>query len=80
MFYLFLKTVRVFEFRQISETSDVTATDAYPVEDVHHLLDWLLLKNVYSTYNLKDGFYQITLEQELRLLTVMWLLQYTTLS
>ena len=68
------------DFRALN---NVTVTDAYPMEDVRNTLDWLATKKIYSTFDLKDGFYQVELDVGSRPLTavrtVLGLLQYTRL-
>lgn len=63
--------------------SNVTITDAYPMEDVNNVLDWLSSKKMFSMFDLKDGFYKFKLGEEPRPLTamktVLELLQYTNL-
>ena len=68
------------DFRALN---DATVTDSYPMEDMRHVLDWLSSKKVLSTFDLKDAFYQVELEdsskQPTAIRTVVGLLQYTRL-
>lgn len=68
------------DFRALN---DATVTDTYPMEDVRNVLNWLAGKNVFSTFDLKDGFFQVELEEESKPLTairtVLGLLQYRRL-
>ncbi len=61
----------------------MTETDVYPMEDMKTTLDWLSSKKLYSTLDLKDGFFQVPLEEDSRPLTairtVCGLFQYTRL-
>ena len=60
-----------------------TVTDTYPMEDVRNTLDWLAGKKDFSTFDLKDGFFQVELDASSKPLTairtVLGLLQYTRL-
>jgi len=49
------------DFRRLN---DMTVTDVYPIEDMKATLEWLASKNIYSVFDLKDGFYQIVLDEE----------------
>eukprot|EP00171_Calliarthron_tuberculosum_P002219 IDg2219t1 len=68
------------DFRSLN---NVTVTDAYPMEDVRDTIDWLARKRIFSAFDLKDGFYQVELDEESKPLTavrtVIGLLQYTRL-
>ena len=68
------------DFRALN---DATITDSYPMEDMRQVLDWLGSKKVLSTFDLKDAFYQVELEDHSKPLTairtVVGLLQYTRL-
>jgi hypothetical protein len=63
--------------------NDMTVSDTYPMEDVRGTLDWLSGKRIFSTLDLKDGFFQVMLAKESRPLTavrtVMGLMQYRRL-
>jgi hypothetical protein len=54
------------------------------MEDVRETLDWLARKKIFSTFDLKDGFFQVLLAKESRPLTavrtVVDLYQYCRLS
>lgn len=67
----------------IKALNSLTETDAYPVKDIRETIDWLSGKRVFSTFNLKDGYYQMEIAKESRPLnavrTVLGLLQYTRL-
>lgn len=60
-----------------------TIPDSYPMEDVRGTLDWLSGKTIFSTFDLKDGFFQVPLAEESRPLTavrtVVGLMQYKRL-
>ncbi len=62
---------------------NATVNDSYPLESVRDTLDWLANKKILSTFDLKDGFFQVELEDESKPLTairtVLELLQYTCL-
>ena len=68
------------DFRALN---DATVTDSYPMEDMRQVLDWLSSKKVLSTFDLKDAFYQVELEEKSKPLTairtVVGLLQYSRL-
>jgi transposase InsO family protein len=68
------------DFRLLNE---MTVSDKYPMEDVRTILDWLSSKRIFSTFDLKDGFFQVVLAEESRPLTavrtVMGLMQYRRL-
>jgi hypothetical protein len=68
------------DFRQLNA---MTVSDTYPMEDVRTTLDWLSGKKIFSTFDLKDGFFQVVLAEESRPLTavrtVMGLVQYRRL-
>ena len=68
------------DFRRLNS---LTVADTYPMENVRETLDWLSSKRVFSTFDLKDGFFQIPLARESRPLTavrtVLGLFQYTRL-
>lgn len=49
----------------------MTESDVYPMEDLITSLDWLSSKKVYSKIDLNDGFYQLLLDKQSRLLTVV---------
>ncbi len=61
----------------------MTETDVYPIEDMKTTLDWLSIKKLYSTLDLKGGFFQVPLEEDSRpvtaIRTVCGLFQYTSL-
>jgi hypothetical protein len=61
----------------------MTVSDTYPMENVRTTLDWLSGKKIFSTFDLKDGFFQIVLAEGSRPLTavrtVMGLVQYRRL-
>lgn len=63
--------------------NNATVTDSYPMEDMRQVLDWLGSKKIFSTFDLKDAFYQVELEDHSKpltaLRTVIGLLQYTRL-
>jgi hypothetical protein len=63
--------------------NDMKVSDTYPMEDVRGTLDWLGGKQIFSTLDLKDGFFQVMLAEESRPLTavrtVMGLMQYRRL-
>lgn len=65
------------DFRDLNS---VTESYVYPMEDLRTSLDWLSSKKVYSTIDLKDGFYQVWLDKESRPMTavrtVIGLFQY----
>ncbi len=73
----------------IRVTSDFRAlnnarvTDSYPMEDVREALGWLGNTKIFSTFDLKDGFFQVELEPDSKpytaIRTVLGLLQYTRL-
>ena len=60
-----------------------TVTESYPMEDMRQVLDWLGNKKILSTFDLKDAFYQVVLEEKSKLVTairtMVGLLQYTRL-
>jgi hypothetical protein len=56
------------DFRRLNT---VTVTDTYPMEDVRETLDWLARKKIFSTFDLKDGFFQVLLAKESRPLTAV---------
>jgi len=60
-----------------------TLADSYPMEGVKETLDWLSRKKVFSTFDLKDGYFQVELAEESRKLTavrtVLGLVQYCRL-
>jgi hypothetical protein len=66
------------DFRQLN---GMTITDTYPMEDVRRTLDWVRSKKRFSTFDLKDGFFQVMLAEESSQLTavrtVLGLMQYT---
>ncbi len=66
-----------------SGSEHATVTDSYPMEDVRETLDWLATKKIFSTFDLKDGFFQVELEEYSKpitaIRTVLGLLQYTRL-
>lgn len=68
------------DFRALN---DATATDSHPMEDMRSVLDWLGNKKVLSTFDLKDAFYQVEIEESSKPLTairtVIGLLQCTRL-
>eukprot|EP00171_Calliarthron_tuberculosum_P022965 IDg22965t1 len=68
------------DFRALN---NLTITDSYPMEDVRVILDWLAGKKIFSTFDIKDGFYHVLLEPDSRPLTairtVAGLLQYRRL-
>jgi Reverse transcriptase (RNA-dependent DNA polymerase) len=68
------------DFRLLNE---MTVSDMYPMEDVRTILDWLSSKRIFSTFDIKDGFFQVNLAEESRPLTafrtVMGLMQYMRL-
>lgn len=70
----------VTDFRAISY---VTETEAYPMEDIYPTLDWFSLKKLLSTFDLKDGFFQVKLDDASTPLTAgrteLVFLQYTRL-
>lgn len=47
----------------IRRLNSATVTDTCPMEDVRATLDWVGSKIVFSTIELKDGFFQIELEE-----------------
>lgn len=57
-----------------------TVTDTYTMETVRKILDWLAGKSVFSTFDLKDGFFQVPLAKKPRPLTtvrtILGLFQY----
>ena len=61
----------------------VTVTDSYPTEEVRATLDWMGGKRVFSTIDLKDGFFQIELDENSKdytaVRTVLGLLRYVRL-
>lgn len=68
------------EFRGLNS---VTVTDSYPMEDVRATLDWMGGNSVFSTIDLKDGFFQVELEEGSKdftaVQTVLGLLRYVRL-
>ena len=68
------------DFRALN---DATVTDSYPMQDTRQGLDWWGSKRVLSTFDVKDAFYQVELEDRSNPLTairiVVGLLQYTRL-
>ena len=67
------------DFRRLNS---VTVTDAYPMEDIRSVLDWLGSKKIFFVFDLKDGIFQISLHKESReftaIRTAIGLLQQTT--
>lgn len=63
--------------------NNVTETDPFLMGDVHNTLDWLSRKKIFSTFDLKEDFFQVKLGDESKPLTavrtVVELLQYTRL-
>ena len=63
--------------------NSVTVTDSYPMEDFRATLDWMGGKQVFSTIDLKDGFFQIELDEKSKdytaVRTVLGLLRYLRL-
>ncbi len=63
--------------------NNATVTDSYPMENVREVLDWLSSKSIFSTFDLKDGFFQVELAEDSKkqtaVRTVLGLLQYTRL-
>lgn len=63
--------------------NNVIVTDAYPMEDVNDTLYWFSRKKVYSTFDLKEAFYQVELYDISKPLPaarmVMGFLEYTRL-
>lgn len=61
----------------------MTVTDTYSMEDVRATLDWMGTEAIFSTFDLKDGVFQIELEEGSRDLsaihTVSGLLRYLRL-
>lgn len=61
----------------------MTQTDSYPMEDIRETLDRVAGKRVFSLFDLKDGFFQVPLAKDSKLLTavrtVMGLFQYCRL-
>ena len=61
----------------------VTVGDSYPMEDVQSTLDWMGSKSIFSTFDLKDGFFQVSLAEGSRdytaIRTVIGLLRYVRL-
>ena len=68
------------DFRALN---DAIVPDSYPMEDMRQVLDWLGSKKIFSTFDLKDAFYQVELEDHSKpvtaIRTVVGLLQYTRL-
>lgn len=68
------------DFRRLNA---LTVTESYPMENVRETLDWLATKKVFSTFDIKDGFYNVELAPESRactaIRTCLGLLQYTRL-
>ena len=68
------------DFRELNA---LTVRDTHPMEDVRATLDWMASKTIFSTFNLKDGFFQIELDEESRNFTairiVLGLLRYLRL-
>ena len=60
-----------------------TVSDQYSMEGVKENLDWLVSKNDFSTFDLKDGYFQVELDvasrQYTAVRTVVGLLQYCRL-
>lgn len=42
----------------------LTVADSYPIEDVWTSSDWMGSKRVFSTFNLKYGFFLVALDEE----------------
>lgn len=49
------------EAYEIRLLNDLTTTDFYPKENMKDILDWLGCKRIFSTFNLKGGFFQVEL-------------------
>jgi len=68
------------DFRAVN---DRIVSDTYPMEAVRETLDWLSSKKVFSTFDLKDGYFQVKLAEESRAITairtVLGLYQYCRL-
>ena len=43
------------DFRALNS---MTVTDTYPIEEVRATLDWMGTKTIFSTFDLKDGFFR----------------------
>ena len=60
-----------------------TVSDAYPMEGVKESLDWVSSKKLFTTFDLKDGYFQAALEDDSKQLTsvrtVLGLFQYCRL-
>jgi len=60
-----------------------TVSDQYPMESVRETLDWLASKKVFTAFDLKDGYFQVQLDESSKpytaVRTVKGLLQYTRL-
>ena len=63
--------------------NSVTVSDSYPMEDVRATLDWMGTKSIFSTFDLKDEFFQVELAEDCRdftaIRTVIGLLRYVRL-
>lgn len=46
-------------------------TGSYPIENVRDTLDWLANRKTFSTFDLKDGFFQVKPEDESKPLTTI---------
>ena len=61
----------------------MTVTNIYPMKSVRETLDWLSGKKVFSTFDLRDRFFQVVLEESSRpytaVRTVMGLFQHCRL-
>lgn len=61
-----------------------TVKDAYPLEDMGKILEWLSHRRIFSTMDLRDGYWGIKLKKEHRYLTAIktsvGLVQYTRMA
>ena len=69
------------DFRLINS---VTIRDSYPLEDMNRIVEWLASKKIYSTMDMRDGYWGVPLRKSDRYLTAirtaLGLVQYTRMA
>jgi Reverse transcriptase (RNA-dependent DNA polymerase) len=83
MYLLKMKYGKIRTTTDFRRLKDMTVSDSYAMEDFKATLNWLSGKNLFSTFDLKDLFFQVMLCPESRPLTavrtVVGLMQYKRL-